>query len=206
MHKKASANLPTFPKRADDFYIAILPHNITVRSCEWKDFFWLKARGVSRNENAIGQAAPNEQPQKNTLGQIKKFHIRKFGTPVSFVCGDQYVTENTLLRDAATRASGDLLVFWTIVDTKRVLSHEVRPAVWDIARSMEEYWESDIPSFSMIDDAPMPVSSGWGVTWWNDTDKCRTRSHIATWHRMKVSSENWIIELNHSVPTTPISF
>jgi hypothetical protein len=32
----------------------------------------------------MDQAAPNHQLQKNTLGQIKKLHIKKFGTPVNF--------------------------------------------------------------------------------------------------------------------------
>lgn len=47
-----------------------------------------------------------------------------------------------MLRELASRESGDLLVFWTIVDTERVLSHEVRPSLWDAARQMEDYWGS----------------------------------------------------------------
>ena len=43
------------------------------------------------------------------------------------------------------------------MDTKQVLPHEVRPAIWDIARKMEEYWESDNSLLSIVEDIPMLV-------------------------------------------------
>lgn len=115
-------------------------------------------------------------PQKNTIGQITNFHARRTGTKAILVCGDRKVPDNTLLRELASRGRGDLLVFWTIVDTKHVLSHEVRPFVWDMAKRMEEYWETNILPDDMDEDWSMSVSGHRIPTCGKRADVCRMRS------------------------------
>lgn len=75
------------------------------------------------------------------------------------------MSDNTQLRELANRDYGDLLVFWTIVDTGHVLSHEVRPFVWDMAKKMEEYWETNILPSDIDEDWLMSVSDYYILTY-----------------------------------------
>ncbi|KAH6664253.1 hypothetical protein B0J14DRAFT_706677 [Halenospora varia] len=125
LYQKAARELPDFPKNLDDLYVAILPYSKIVQTCAWEDFLWLKARG------------------KNTIGQIQDAHIKRTGTKVLLVHGEERLANNTQLRRIHNNYN-DLVVFWTIVDTRAVLSQDVRPQIWELAQKMDVYWETGV--------------------------------------------------------------
>lgn len=43
LHHTASSRLPDWPKEPNGFYVAILPHHISVAKCNKDNFLWLKA-------------------------------------------------------------------------------------------------------------------------------------------------------------------
>ncbi|XMA10865.1 hypothetical protein WAI453_003656 [Rhynchosporium graminicola] len=100
LYKKASTNLPDWPKGPNDFYVAILSHRKHVRSCEHKDLLWLKVRG------------------KNTVAQVKAAHSRRVGRKVVLYDGRNVVTDDTQIRYLNHHRS-DVVVFWTKRDEGR---------------------------------------------------------------------------------------
>ncbi|KUJ07660.1 FAD/NAD(P)-binding domain-containing protein [Mollisia scopiformis] len=108
LFKKASSCLPNFPKRSTDFYVAILPSNKSVRTGEWKDFFWLRARG------------------KYTVAQVKKFYAKASGSNVIFMDGARVVAEHTQIQ-SLNHLKTDLVALWTVSAERRPLG-EVAPS------------------------------------------------------------------------------
>lgn len=59
------------------------------------------------------------------------------------VHGEERLVNNTQLRRIHNNYN-DLVVFWTIVDTRAVLSQDVRPQIWELAQKMDVYWETGV--------------------------------------------------------------
>ncbi|CAG8972655.1 hypothetical protein HYALB_00011394 [Hymenoscyphus albidus] len=132
----ASQILPDWPKKPTQFYVAILPYNVTVPTCQHADFFWLKCGG------------------RTTIATLRKAYIAQSETSVELMYEDRVKPQDDTQIRNLYHTRSDILVFWTIVNTTEVLSLDVHPNFWAIANRMQAIWAGRASPRDFLDLEP----------------------------------------------------